>query len=467
MPPRFRLHPLSLSRMRHHLPFSAVLVFAAARLVAAVDFTSLDQLARAELARTGIPGCAVAVVVDGKLAHAQGYGVANVDTGEPVRADMLFRLGSTTKMFTAATVVSLARDGRLKLDAPIGNVVSGLAPKIARVTPHQLLSHSAGLGDDAPMDGPHDDSALAAAGRALSDQLVFAEPAKIYSYSNPGFWLAGLTAEVAGGKPYADLVNERVLAPCGMVRSTFRPTLAMTWPLAVGHAGENGKKANVIRPLADNAATWPAGQLFSSAPEFARFCIALMSSGQLDGRTVLAPELVTALTTPHVAVADGESHYGYGVAVRTEAGLRWWSHSGSRAGYGSVARMCPDRGLAVIILCNRTGEHLPRVADKAAALVLGTPPPPRPAAKALPLTDTDRARLVGTFTNGQTTVVIREKDGQPVGAQGGTWSKLGANRYQRSASGNTPATEFIFSAGLDGQGAYLTQGGRALRRTKP
>lgn len=54
-----------------------------------------------------------------------------------------------------------------------------------------------------------------------------------------------------------------------------------------------------------------------------------------------------------------------------------------------------------------------------------------------------------------------------VGAQGGTWSKLGANRYQRSASGNTPATEFIFSAGLDGQGADLTQGGRALRRTTP
>lgn len=458
------------------LPLTAFVAFAAffatarfSSAATAVDFTPLDQLARAELARTGIPGCAVAVVVDGRLAYAQGYGLANTDTREPVRADMLFRLGSTTKMFTAATVVALARAGRLKLDAPLGDLVPGLAPKIARVTPHRLLSHSAGLADDAPMDGPHDDSALAAACRALTDRLVFADPGKIYSYSNPGYWLAGLAAEVAGGQPYADLVTAHVLQPCGMTRSTFRPTHAMTWPLAVGHSGESGQPARVIRPLADNAATWPAGQLFSSAPEFARFCIALMSGGQLDGRPVLAPELVIALTTPHVALADGESHYGYGLNVRTAAGLRWWSHTGSRAGYGSIARMCPDRGFAVIVLCNRTGEHLPRLAEKAVALILGDTPPVRPAPPTAPLalTVADRARLVGTFTNGNTTVTIREKAGQLVGAVGGTWTKLGENRYQRSAYAGTPAAEFLYTSGLDGTGAYLVRSGRALRRTTP
>lgn len=447
----------------------ALTLLAAPRLAtaAAVDFKPLDQFALAELARTGIPGCALAVVVDGRLAYTQGYGIANTDTREPVRADMLFRLGSTTKMFTAATVVALARAGRLQLDAPLGDLVTGLAPPLARATPHQLLSHSAGLGDDAPMDGPHDDSALAAACRALPGRLAFAAPAKIYSYSNPGYWLAGLAAEVAGAQPYADLVATHILKPCGMTRSTFRPTHAMTWPLAVGHAGENGQPARVIRPLADNASTWPAGQLFSTAPEFARFCIALMSAGQLDGRAALAPELVTALTTPHVALADGASHYGYGLNIRTESGLRWWSHTGSRAGYGSIARLCPDRGFAVIVLCNRTGEHLPRLAEKAVALVLGTTPPARPATATapLPLTATDRQRLVGTFTNGHTTVVIREKDGQLVGAQGGTWTKLAENRYQRSATGDTPAAEYLFTPGLDGTGAYLVRTGRALRRT--
>jgi CubicO group peptidase (beta-lactamase class C family) len=458
--------------MRRSLLAAVCGLFVAARLVAAADFAPLDQLVRAELARTGVPGCAVAVVVDGKLAYAQGYGVANTDTGDPVRPDMLFRLGSTTKMITAAALVSLAQEGRVKLDAPIGAVVRGLAPGIAALTPHQLLTHSSGLGDDAPMAGPPHDAALGEFCRALTDALVFAEPGKIYSYSNPGYWLAGLAAETAAGKPYADVVAERVLAPAGMTRSTLRPTVAMTWPLAVGHErGGAGKPAKVIRPFADNAGTWPAGQLFSTAPEFARFCIALMTGGVLEGKQALPASVMAALTTPHVALPIGATHYGYGVVVDTEAGLRWWSHTGSRAGYGSIARICPERGFAVVILCNRTGDNLPRVADKAAEIVLGSAAP-RPAAPpsavaALPLTAEDRRRLVGTFTNGKTTVVIREKDGQLVGAQGGTFTKTGENLYRRSASGGAAATDFVYSTGLDGRGAYLSLGGRALRKVAP
>lgn len=450
----------------------ALCLVAALRAFAAPDFKILDDFARAELARTGVPGCSIAVVVDGRLAYAQGYGVANTDTGDPVRPDMLFRLGSTTKMITAAALVSLAHEGRIKLDAPVGAVVRGLAPRIAALTPHQLLTHSSGLGDDAPMSGPPHDAALGEFCRAIKDDLVFADPGKIYSYSNPGYWLAGLAAETAAGKPYADVVAERVLAPAGMTRSTLRPTLAMTWPLAVGHeSGGAGKPAKVIRPLPDNAGTWPAGQLFSTAPEFARFCVALMTGGVLDGRAALPPSVMAALTTPHVALPDGASHYGYGVNVRTDAGLRWWSHTGSRAGYGSIARMCPERGFAVVILCNRTGDHLPRLADKAADLVLGAAAPrpaaPPSAAASLPLTAEDRRRLVGTFANGKTTVVIREKDGQLVGAQGGTFVKTGENRYRRSASGGAPATDFVYSTGLDGRGAYLSQGGRSLRKVAP
>jgi CubicO group peptidase (beta-lactamase class C family) len=315
------------------------------------------------------------------------------------------------------------------------------------------------------MEGPHDDSALGARCRALTDQLAFTEPGKIYSYSNPGFWLAGLAAETAGGKPYADLVAERVLAPCGMTRSTLRPTMAMTWPLAVGHEGTAGQPARVIRPLADNASTWPAGQLFSSAPEFARFCIALMNAGRIGDRAALPAELVTRLTTPHVATAGG-GHYGYGLAVRDEGGRRWWSHTGSRAGYGSIVQLCPDRGFAVIVLCNRTGEHLPRVAAKAAELVLGHRPTPRTPAAKTPFTADDLRRYAGTYSNGNTTVVVRAQNGRLVGAQDAEWTKSGPDRLTRPAAGATPATEFVFTTGLDGTGAYLVRGVRALRRSE-
>gem|GEM_PF-5959663 len=86
-----------------------------------IDFTELDKLALEELKQKNTPGAAVAVIRDGRLIYARGYGVASVETGSPVTPEMLFRLGSTTKMLTASALVTLAAAGKLKLDAPIGN----------------------------------------------------------------------------------------------------------------------------------------------------------------------------------------------------------------------------------------------------------------------------------------------------------------------------------------------------------
>lgn len=359
------------------------------------DFMELETVVNAELRRANVPGCAVAVVVDGALAYARGFGIANVDTADPVKADMLFRIGSTTKMFTAATVVSLVEEGKVNLDEPVGTYVAGLAPKIAAVTTNQLLSHSAGLADETHMEGPHDEAALGAAVRALPDSLVFDAPGKIYSYSNPGYWLAGFVGETVGGKRYADLVAERVLQPCGMARSTFRPTEAMTWPLAVGHGPEGNGQPSAVRPLADNAAGWPAGQLFTTAPDFARFCIAFMNGGKLEGKQALSPFVIEKLSTPHVAVAGRDGHYGYGLMVKDEGGLRWLSHSGSRTGYGSTMKMCPEKKFAVIVLGNKTGAGLPRIADKAVELALGLPPSPREPRQKLAMSEEEMNRLAG------------------------------------------------------------------------
>src|SRR6185436_20110663 len=179
-------------------------------------------------------------------------------TGQAVAPEMLFRLGSTTKMFTAAALVGLAEEGKLKLAEPIGNSIPGLDPRIAALTAHQLLTHTAGLTDESIMNGRHDDAALAAGIRAMDVSWLFTEPDAIHSYANPGYWIAGLACEQLAGKPYADVMDERLFHPLGMRRTTLRPTLAMTWPLALGHGVKSGK-AVIVRPQADNAATWPAG----------------------------------------------------------------------------------------------------------------------------------------------------------------------------------------------------------------
>src|SRR5258707_7195327 len=131
-----------------------ILLFASfAVLLHAQDFTPLEQTAREEMGRLNIPGAAIAIVRGDQVIYSQVLGVANVETGEAVRPGMLFRLGSTTKQLTAAAVVGLAVEDKLDLNAPISKYLAGLPPRLGAVNENQLLSHTAGIHDQATMDG--------------------------------------------------------------------------------------------------------------------------------------------------------------------------------------------------------------------------------------------------------------------------------------------------------------------------
>jgi len=360
------------------------------------DFAALEKGALAELKAKGIPGAAVGVVLGDKLVFARGLGVANTETGEPVKPEMLFRLGSTTKMFTSAALLALVNDGKIRLDAPIGNYLDGIVPRLEQVTSRQLLSHTAGLRDEAPMFGPHDETALADMVKSFKADYFFTDQGVIYSYSNPGYWVAGLVIERTGRKPYADVLSEYLFQPLGMTRTTFRPTMAMTWPLATGH-GPGGK---IIRPAADNAATRPAGQMFSSVPELARFVIALLNDGRLEGRQVLPLSTVQAMTTAQAEIPGGEAKYGFGLRLTREKETRVWSHSGSRAGYGSLIQMLPDQHVGIITLCNLTGAALSKTAAEALGPYFPLRPPREPAAADLPpMSTAEMAKCVGVFSD--------------------------------------------------------------------
>src|SRR5262245_12882075 len=217
-----------MSRNPISLVASLFLVLIALRSAAAAEFdgAKLEKIATDEMRTNNTPGAAIAIVRNGQIVWSKGLGLASVETGQPVTTEMLFRLGSTTKMFTAAALAGLAEEGKLKLDEPVGKCVSDLNPAIAALTPHQLLTHPAGLTDESIMSGRHDDEALAAYARTMDAKWIFTEPGKIHSYANPGYWLAGLACEQISGKPYADVMVDRLFRPLGMSRTTLRPTLA-------------------------------------------------------------------------------------------------------------------------------------------------------------------------------------------------------------------------------------------------
>jgi CubicO group peptidase (beta-lactamase class C family) len=364
------------------------------------DFSAIEQSAREELAMANVPGATIAIVRGNQVIFSKAFGVANVETREPMRPDMLFRLGSTTKMLVSSALVRLSLEGTLDLNVPVGKYISGLPPKLSQVTANQLLSHTAGIYDIAPMYGSQDESALGAGIRSWTDSVVFIPPGRIFSYSNPGYWMAGYLLETAYGKPFADAMNELVFQPLGMKATTLRPTMAMTWPLAIGHEEAGRGRCRVVRPAANNAASWPAGSVFSRTADLARFVMAFLNDGMLDGRRVLDPRLIAALSSPHSRFPDSADAYGYGLTIRDYRGLRILEHAGDRSGYGTFVRMAPEARVGIIILTNRTGGTLPATLEKATELLVklkpAAPETPKPA---LPLTPADLKRLPGVYQN--------------------------------------------------------------------
>jgi CubicO group peptidase (beta-lactamase class C family) len=429
----------------------------------AVDLASLDAVVRKELQDRGTPGAAVAVISGERIILARGFGQANVETGEAVRPEMVFRLGSTTKMFTAAAVVLLAGQGTLNLNEPIGKHLPGLTPKLAALTAHQLLSHTSGMLDEAPMFGSQDDGALKKEVAGWKDDRLFAEAGQVYSYSNPGYWLAGLLAETIGGKPYADQVAATIFEPLGMTRSTFRPTIAMTFPLAQGHDVVNGKP-QIIRPSANNSASWPAGSIFTNVMDLSKWMIAFVNGGRVGGTQVLPAAMFTTLSTPHAAIPGSTSRYGYGVQVGTWRGLPMVEHNGSRSGYGSIIRMVPSRQFGVVVLANRTGISLTRTATAAIEAVLKPDPAPAVApTRAIAMTAAEMAGYAGAYSQGPRTMDLVVREGGLFVRQGPTLGKL-EKVGESELMGD--ATRYVVIRNAAGRIEFLHVGGRSWRKVQ-
>ena len=432
----------------------------------AADFSELENVVLAELKQTNTPGAAVAVINGGRVVFAKGFGVASVETRAPVATDMLFRLGSTTKMFTGAALATMAEKGRLKLNAPIGDAAKGLSPKLSRLTAHQLISNSAGLADlNAPFIS-HDDSALATMVRGWKDEVLFADAGKIYSYASSGFWLAGYVLEEISGKPYADAMEEVIFKPLGMNRTTLRPHTAMTYPLAVGHALQAGKP-EVIRPAFNNVAMWPAGSIFSSVNDLSRFVTAFLANGKLDGKTALPPAVFAALPGKHIAMpGDPASFYGYGLLNFEQRGIRLWMHGGFSRGYGSIIQMAPEHGFAVIVLTNKSGETLNRTTAKAKELFLPLKPAvAEPTKKALPLPAADLTVFGGKYVNGPQTWEILAKDGRLFLKEQGQEFALSKTGDWQLSFGDALENDLVFVRGADGNAEYIFNGLYSARKS--
>ncbi len=384
----------------------------------------LETFIRAEQARQGIPGLAIAVVSGDSVVWQKGFGVASAEGGASaplITPETLFQIGSLTKTFTATAILKTASEGRFDLDRPVGKYVRELNPCIASITTEQLLRHGGGLKDEPDEYGPHDEGMLLAYAQTWGTDYCLLPPGTAYSYSNSGFALAGLTLQQALGKPYAELMKELVFEPLGMSRATFSPTVAMSYPFSLGHRKQPDKPAAVVRPVADDARLWPAGEIWTSAAEVARFAIALLNDGKLGGAQALPAGLFAQLSKPRAEVPAIEEQYGYGLALGKYRGLSQLGHGGTMPGFSVQLQMIPERRLGVIVLTNlETSQIDPLVAHAfdtfLPAADVGKPQPEiaggKPGRVALP---PDADRYLGSYANPRRwTMEITKNDRQLV-----------------------------------------------------
>ena len=338
---------------------AALLVLASLAVAGAQDLkvagsTGPDPQLQEELGRLGAPGTAIAVVRGERVTYLRGFGSASIETGAPVAPDTLFQIGSATKMLTAAAVMSAHLAKALDVDAPVSRYVSGLTACVGAPTVRQLLSHTGGLMDEPDEFGPQGEEGLAAHPRTWTAEYCLLPPGRAFSYSNSGFALAGLALQEAEQKPFADVVKARVLEPLGMTRTTFRPTEAMTWPLAIGHRRDQAGAFSAVRPLPNDARLWPAGTVYSSAQEMARLVVALLNDGRVEGKQALPAGLVAMLRTPVAAIPTTGERYGLGQFL-TE---RTFGHGGTMTGYTAQVTIDHTAGVGVVVLGNGDNASL-------------------------------------------------------------------------------------------------------------
>jgi CubicO group peptidase (beta-lactamase class C family) len=316
----------------------------------------VDQLAQKLAAEDRFSGV-VLMAKGGKAFFQKAYGDADRDKKIANDVDSKFRLGSMNKMFTSVAIAQLVQQGKLKYTDTLAKALPDYPnpEAAAKITVHQLLTHTSGLGD---FFGPEFDKKKDNI-RDLKDYLQFFaakplrfEPGKSWSYSNAGMIVAGLVVERVSGQNYFDYVREHIYKSAGMKDSDSYEKTKPQPDQSVGYTMREGKWVSNYDTLPLMGSSAGGGD--STAPDLLRFDQALR------GHKLLNAELTNLITTSKTDTGHGGDKYAYGFIDTAVDGKRVVGHGGGAPGMNANLDMYWDSDYTVIVLANRD----PRIAEQ-------------------------------------------------------------------------------------------------------
>lgn len=319
----------------------------------------LQKMLDTHAARTGTPGAAVGVYLDGKEYYAY-HGVTSVENPLPIEANTLFQFGSTGKTFTATAMMRLVEAGKVDWDAPVRTYVPELKladeQTAATVTVLQLFNHTAGWGGDfMGAGGDSGDQSLADYVTAMATLPQERPVGTGVSYNNASLSLAGRVIEKVTGQRFEDAIAELIFAPLGMEHTFFFADDVMTRRFVVGHNSDADGKFTVARPWALPRSGAPAGGITANAGDQVSWIRFHLGEGTAaDGTRVLSSQNLAKMQQPTVHMAGSALGDAVGISwmLKDVDGIGLVSHGGSTLGQQSAFVMVPDKHFGIAVLTN-------------------------------------------------------------------------------------------------------------------
>jgi D-alanyl-D-alanine carboxypeptidase len=342
---------------------------------------SIDDYVQGQIKKHQIPGVSIAIVLDGKVVRAKGYGLANVELSVPATENTVYQLASVTKQFTATAIIMLIEEGKLSLHDPITKRLSDLPTAWENVTVRHLLNHTSGIKNytstkdfDKTMRKDFGQRELLAL--VEGEPLEFA-PGEKWNYSNTGYYLLGMLIEKVTGKKYSEFLQERIFHPLGMTHTRVNDLQVIIPNRAQGYSLDgaelrNGEYVSPTQPFA-------AGALVSTVSDLVKWDTALSSA------RLLKQSSLDEMWTPTPLSLGGTAEYGFGWQVENVNGHRLIGHGGGIPGFATRILRFVDDKLTVIVLTNADNSDASALAQGIAGRVL----PVLAKKEELPVADTD------------------------------------------------------------------------------
>jgi CubicO group peptidase (beta-lactamase class C family) len=381
-----------MKRVRLLFLFIAIIAATFAQPAALSD---LDAYALQAIKTFEIPGISVAVVKDGEVVLAKGYGVRKLGENTPVDAHTLFGIGSNTKAFTTAALGMLVDEGKLSWDDAAISRLPGFQmydPYVTReMTIRDLLTHRSGLGLGAgdllffpPSTYTRDE---------IIGKLRYIKPATSfrskYAYDNLLYLVAGQIIAAVSGKQWPDFIRERILGPVNMTETDLSIVeLRQASDVATPHAKVDGSVQPIAAANIDNSA--PAGAINSSATDMAKWMIVQLNGGRISadperrlfkastGREMWSAQTILPVGEPPPgleALRSNFAAYGLGWGLAEYRGHKQVGHTGGLPGYVSKVTMIPDLKLGVVVLTNQeNGGAMSAITNRILDAYMGAAP---------------------------------------------------------------------------------------------